>query len=467
MAKNYDVVIIGGGPAGIFTALELSQSSDLSILILEKGKDLNKRHCPGAHNYSGCLACFPCAMVSGWGGAGAFSDGKLTLSPDVGGHLCDYESLDKVKGLINYVDHLYGEFGATASLYGGGSEGEALGRKAAEAGLRLIPVPVRHLGTEHCYHVLRDMYDALVERVEIRTSVTAESIVADEGRIKGVETEDGEFIEAKYLVVAPGREGSDWLAKQAAWLGLTTDSNPVDLGLRIEVPNEVLSELTDVLYEPKLEYYSTVFNDRIRTFCVCPAGEVTLESTGGTEPVVTVNGHSYADRKSSNTNFALLGSASFGEPFKDPITYGRSVAKLANLLADGVIMQRYGDLERGHCSTSAGMSEWVVQPTLKNATPGDINAVLPYRFLKGIKEMIVALDKLAPGVASPHTLLYGVEVKFYSSRLHLTENLETEIRNIFAIGDGAGVTRGLVQASASGVVAAQEILKRTKSSVAN
>jgi uncharacterized FAD-dependent dehydrogenase len=286
------------------------------------------------------------------------------------------------------------------------------------------------------------------------------SILCDNQHATGVELETGEVLEAKYVVVAPGREGSDWLIGEARRLGLTLHNNPVDLGLRVEVSRHVFKELTDILYEPKLEYYSSVFKDRIRTFCVCPSGEVTMEATGGDDPVVTVNGHSYADRKTDNTNFALLGSAKFGKPFRDPITYGKSVARLANLLADGVIMQRLGDLLKGHCSQSTGMSGWEIQPTLQCATPGDINAVLPHRFLQGITEMISALDKLSPGIASPNTILYGIEVKFYSSRIHLTENLETEIENLFTIGDGAGVTRGLVQASASGIVASNEIVRR-------
>ncbi|MBM3132171.1 MAG: FAD-dependent oxidoreductase [Chloroflexi bacterium] len=461
MAKIYDVVIVGSGPAGIFTALELARSSKkLSILLLEKGRDLKTRHCPSINNHSNCLSCAPCSMVSGWGGAGAFSDGKLTLSTEIGGRLDAYMDIKTVEDLIDYVDKCYLEFGAPEQLYGIGPEVEVLRQKAQTAGLELVPLPVRHLGTERSHEILGAMHDFLANRVEMRTDVQVNSVFTREGRVRGIGTHRGERIDARFVVLAPGREGSDWLVRQAHHLRLTVHNNPIDLGLRVEVPRTVMDGLTNVLYEPKLKYYSKTFRDRIRTFCVCPAGEVTMESTGGEDPVITVNGHSYADRKSDNTNFALLGSATFAEPFKDPISYGRSVARLANLLAGGALVQRFGDMQKGRCSVSTRMDHWAVQPTLSSATPGDINAVLPYRFLKGIKEMILAMDKLAPGVASPHTLLYGIEVKFYSSRLQLTENLETEVANMFAIGDGAGVSRGLVQASASGVVAAQEIRRR-------
>jgi len=460
MTRRYDVVIVGSGPAGIFTALELARSSHLKILLLEKGKALDNRHCPSIDNHGDCRSCSPCGVVSGWGGAGAFSDGKLTLSLDVGGRLKRYLGPQRTAELIGHVDQRYLEFGASDRLYGVGPEVAELMERARLAGLRLIPVPIRHLGTEHCRVILQRMHDFLENRVEMRPGSAVTSIMARDGAVKGIETGNGESIETRYLVVAPGREGSDWLIREACLLGLTKHNNPVDLGLRVEVPQAVLRRLTDVLYESKLEFYSRTFKDRIRTFCMCPAGEVTMESTGGADPVLTVNGHSYAARKTDRTNFALLGSATFSKPFNDPIAYGRSVARLANLLSGGIILQRLGDLKKGRCSTPAGMEKWVVQPTLSSATPGDITAVLPYRFLKGIKEMLTAMDRLVPGIASPHTLLYGIEVKFYSSRLQLTQHMETEIVNMFAIGDGAGVSRGLVQASASGLVAAREILRR-------
>ena len=460
MQNKYDVIIVGGGPAGIFAALELSQSTNLSILLLEKGRDLHLRRCPIIGKNRSCPPCSPCDLVSGWGGAGAFSDGKLTLSPQVGGQLEAYLGTEKAADLIHYVDNIYLKFGASNEVYGAGTEVGQLSQKAKKVGLRLIPAPIRHMGTESCREVLRDMHKYLADRIESQTDTAAVSLLRQNGRIKGIQTDDGQRIESRYLIIAPGREGADWLLKEAARLGLTLHNNPIDVGVRVEVPITVLQELTDTLYEIKLEFYSPTFGDRIRTFCMCPAGEVTMETTGGLDPVITVNGHSYAHRKTANTNFALLVSATFSPPFREPIAYGKYLARIANIISGGVIVQNLGDLSQGRISTSNSIEEGAVKPTLKSATPGDLGYVIPYRFLKGINEMLTAMDKLAPGVASPNTLLYGIEVKFYSSRLELTENLETEIPNLFAIGDGAGVSRGLIQAAASGVVAAREIVRR-------
>lgn len=460
MQSKYDVIIIGGGPAGIFAALELSQATNLSILLLEKGRDLHLRRCPIIGKNRSCPPCSPCDLVSGWGGAGAFSDGKLTLSPKVGGQLDAYLGAEKAADLISYVDDIYLKFGASNEVYGTGAEVEELKQKAKKAGLRLIPAPIRHMGTERCREILRDMHKFLADRIESQTDTAAISLIRHNGKIRGIQTDDGQRIESRYLIIAPGREGADWLLKEAARLGLTLHNNPIDVGVRLELPIAVLQELTDSLYEIKLEFHSPTFGDRIRTFCMCPAGEVTMETTGGLEPVITVNGHSYAHRKTSNTNFAILVSATFSPPFREPIAYGKYLARITNIISGGVIVQRCGDLNHGRISTSNSIEAGAIKPTLKSATPGDLGYVLPYRFLKGINEMLTALDKLAPGVASPDTLLYGIEVKFYSSRLELSENLETEIPNMFAIGDGAGVSRGLIQAAASGIVAAREIIKR-------
>ena len=291
--------------------------------------------------------------------------------------------------------------------------------------------------------------------------MAASTIIVDNGEVKGIETEAGDRFLCRYLILAPGREGADWLSKEANRLNLTLHNNPVDVGVRVEVPVAVMEDLTNVLYEVKLEFLSKSFDDRIRTFCMCPGGEVIMESTGGCDPVITVNGHSYADCKSNNTNFALLVSTAFTKPFREPIAYGRYLARLANILSGGVLLQRFGDLMKGRRSTPARIEQGIVEPTLKTATPGDLSFVIPYRYLTGIVEMLQAMDKLTPGIASPHTLLYGVEVKFYSCRPQLSSSLETEVGNMFAVGDGAGISRGLVQASASGVVAAREILRRS------
>ncbi|MBI2909920.1 MAG: FAD-binding protein [Chloroflexi bacterium] len=464
-AKQFDVIIVGSGPAGIFAALELAEVEGLDVLLLDKGKPLERRQCPVMLKGTSCQPCRLCDQVTGWGGAGAFSDGKLTFSPDVGGRLKDYLGREATRELLSYVEGIYLQFGASDHVYGVGEEVEALGHRASLAELRLVPVKIRHLGTDRSRELLKAMRDVLAPRVEIRTGATAASIIVEDGRVRGVEI-DGKKTGCRYLVVAPGREGADWLAHEARRLKLSLDSNPIDVGVRVEVPAVVTRELTDVLYESKLEFCSPTFDDRVRTFCMCPFGEVTMESTAGAEPVMTVNGHSYQNCKTDNTNFALLVSTSFTEPFHEPIAYGRYLARLANVLSGGVMVQRLGDLMEGRRSNPERIERGMVVPTLKSATPGDLSFVLPYRYLKDIMEMLQALDKLAPGVASRHTLLYGVEVKFYSSCLRLSSNLESEIENFFAAGDGAGVTRGLTQASASGVIAAREIVRRMKGAAA-
>ncbi len=456
-SKEFDVLIIGAGPAGIFAALELSRQSTMHVTILDKGPDIDRRHCPAREPGGACVHCRPCAIMTGWGGAGAFSDGKLTLSPAVGGHLPDILGERVAARLVAEVDALYRHYGAPERVYGEMSdEIEQLEKRAAKASLRFISVPIRHMGTDRCVDIMRRMRDDLLARgVTIRNRTAVARVLTANGRVTGVETDAGETIAADTVIMAPGREGAAWLKGIAQELGLSLAHNPVDLGVRVELPAVVLEPITDLVYESKFIYHSKQFDDRVRTFCMCPHGEVSTEFAGD---VMTVNGHSFADRKTPNTNFAILVSKTFTEPFDDPITYGKSIARLANLLGGGVIVQRLGDLEAGRRSTAERLSRSVVTPTLSGATPGDLNLVLPYRYVSNILEMLHALDEIAPGVAARHTLLYGVEVKFYSSRLKLSANMQTEIENLYACGDGAGVTRGLIQASASGLIAARAIL---------
>ncbi len=457
---KYDVIIVGGGPAGLFSALELSQRSGMKILMVEKGRSLEGRLCPTNGRGGTCPPCDPCNMVSGLGGAGAFSDGKLTLSSEVGGRLSEYISHDNLKELIKYVDSIYVRYGAPDKVWGLGEGVEEWRRKASLAEMRLTPMPVRHMGTDRSRVIIKEICNSVLPGIELRLETQVKNILIDNKRITGIETDGGEKLYCSYLILAPGREGADWLVKEARRLGLPLANNPVDLGVRVELPAAVTEKLTSELYEAKLEYFSKSFDDRVRVFCLCPHGEVTVESTGGDDPVTTVNGHSYAESHTENTNFALLVSISFTEPFHEPIAYGRYIARLANIISGGVLVQRLGDLREGHRSTPERMERGVVIPTLKGAVPGDLSFVLPYRVLIDIVEMLDALDKLVPGISGRGTLLYGVEVKFYSSRLNLTASLETTIKNLFAIGDGAGVTRGLIQASVSGVIAAREILRR-------
>jgi hypothetical protein len=398
--------------------------------------------------------------LSGWGGAGAFSDGKLTLSTEVGGWLNEYVPKEKLGQLVDYVDNVYRRFGAPDHVYGTDPDKiDEIERRAAFAGLKLIRQKVRHMGTEKCAETLRKMRRHLKGKVEVRTGVEVKGLLVKNGKVQGVKTNQREKIFGRYVIVAPGRSGAEWLKSEAQTLGLKTLNNPVDVGIRVEVLASVMDELTEALYEPKFVYYSKSFDDHVRTFCVAPRGEVITESYEG---ILTVNGQSYAERKTENTNFAILVSTRFTKPFREPIAYGKYLARLTNLLSGGVIIQRLGDLQAGRRSTEDRIDRSLVVPTLKNATPGDLSFVLPYRYLADIREMIHALDNVAPGINSKDTLLYGVEVKFYTSRLELSKSLETRIRNLFTIGDGAGVTRGLVQASVSGVIAGREIITREK-----
>ncbi len=443
----YDVVIIGAGPAGIFAALTLAELGLGKVLLLEQGKDLSGRKRGRRED-----------VLSGWGGAGAFSDGKLTLSPEVGGFLGEYLEPGALDSLLGATDEAYVAHGAPTEVFGERTpQLEELGDQARLSDLQLIPSRIRHIGTDNCPHVLEQFRSSIAERVEVRTSCCVEKILVRGGRVAGVALEGGEELPCRFVVAAPGRSGAGWMKDQAEFLGLRTQASPVDIGVRVELPGAVFKRITDLTYESKFVYYSKTFDDKVRTFCMNPYGEVVTEWHGG---VTTINGHSYADRRGENTNFAILVSSAFTEPFDDPIGYGRYIARLANFLGGGAIVQRLGDLLAGRRSTPDRIARCLTQPSLRDATPGDLSFVFPYRHLLGIIEMLQALEKVAPGVYSRHTLLYGVEVKFYSNRVQVSAEMETGVENLFAVGDGAGITRGLIQASASGVLAARAVAGR-------
>ena len=453
---DYDVIIVGAGPGGIFTAYELARAQrGLKIGVLELGKPLDKRHCPiDGKKVKSCIRCKTCSIMSGFGGAGAFSDGKYNITNQFGGTL--YEHIGKTQAieLMQYVDKINLRHGGEGTkLYS--TANTKIKRMCLENGLHLLDAQVRHLGTDINYVVLENIYNELKDRVDFHFETAVTDLRKIEGGFEAV-TSKGSFT-CRRCVVSVGRSGSKWMEKVCDSLGIPTMSNRVDIGVRVELPAEIFAHLTDELYESKIIYRTQKFEDMVRTFCMNPHGVVVNENTNG---IVTVNGHSYEDpsKHTENTNFALLVSKHFSIPFKDSNGYGESIARLSNMLGGGVIVQRFGDLVRGRRSTESRIRESFVTPTLA-ATPGDLSLVIPKRILDGIIEMIYALDKIAPGTANDDTLLYGVEVKFYNMEVEIDERLQTCCPGLYVIGDCSGVTHSLSHASASGVHAARCLLE--------
>ena len=459
--NHYDVIIIGAGPGGIYTAWELAKRRpELKVAVFESGNPLDKRRCPiDGKRVKACIKCPTCAIMNGFGGAGAFSDGKYNITNDFGGTLYEYIGREEAMSLMRYVDDINGENGGEGTtLYS--TAGTRFKKLCMQNRLTLLEASVRHLGTDINYVVLGNLYDQLKDRVSFffNTQVDAIEVIGyDEGyRVRW----GGEAAECEVCVVSVGRSGSKWMEKVCDELGIATKRNRVDLGVRVELPAVIFAHITDELYESKIVYRTEKYEDHVRTFCMNPRGIVVNENTNG---IVTVNGHSFEDegRKTENTNFALLVSKHFSDPFHDSNGYGESIVRLSNMLGGGAIVQRFGDLERGRRSTPKRIEEGTVKPTLA-ATPGDLSLVLPKRILDGIIEMIHALDNIAPGTANDDTLLYGVEVKFYNMEVTLNHNLETCHSGLYVIGDGSGVTHSLSHASASGVYVARQIAAKMK-----
>ncbi len=465
-SKKVDVLIIGAGPGGIFCAYELIEKRpDLKVMIIEKGRSIEKRQCP-KRTTGKCVGCKPCSITTGFAGAGAFSDGKLSLSPDVGGTLPEILGYDEATALINESDQIYLKFGADTSVYGVDKADEIreIRRKAINANLKLVECPIRHLGTEEGYKIYSKLQEHLENKgVELIFNTMVDEIIVEGGTAVGVKTHDGMTVMADEIVSAVGREGADWFHAQCDKIGIETKPGTVDIGVRVEVRDEVMQFLNENLYEAKLIFHTPTFDDKVRTFCTNPSGEVATEYYEG--GLAVVNGHAYksSEYKTDNTNFALLVSKNFTKPFKTPIEYGRKIAELANMLCDGkILVQTYGDFRRGRRTTDERLARNNLIPTLKDAVPGDLSLVFPHRIMVDLDEMIQALDKVTPGIASEETLLYGVEVKFYSNKVIVNKDFETSIKNLRAIGDGAGITRGLQQASANGLKVARSILDKIK-----
>ena len=463
MATNVDVIIIGAGPGGIFCAYELMEKRpDLKVLMIEKGRSIEKRNCPKRITKT-CAGCQPCSITTGFAGAGAFSDGKLSLSPDVGGNLPEILGYDEASKLIHESDEIYLKFGADTSVYGVDKEAEIreIRRKAIGANLKLVECPIRHLGTEEGYKIYSRLQEHVLSKgVTIEFNTMVKDIIVEDGVATGVVTDKGETYTAKEIVSAVGREGADWFKDKCEEIGIETRPGTVDVGVRVEVRDEVMQFLNENLYEAKLIYHTPTFDDKVRTFCTNPSGEVATEYYEN--GLAVVNGHAYKGKefKTNNTNFALLVSKNFTKPFKTPIEYGKKIAELSNMLCGGkILVQTYGDFKRGRRTTEERLCRNNLIPTLKDAVPGDLSLVFPHRIMVDLDEMIQALDKVTPGLASDETLLYGVEVKFYSNKVIVNKDFETSIKGLRAIGDGAGVTRGLQQASANGLSVARSIIR--------
>lgn len=454
---KYDVIIIGAGPGGIFAAYELlKDNSKLKIAMFEKGKSLDKRKCPiDGDKVKSCIGCPTCSIMSGFGGAGAFSDGKYNITNDFGGTLYEHVGKEKALELMNYVDSINTSHGGEKTkLYS--TANTSFKKTCLQHKLQLLDASVRHLGTDINYIVLENIYNEIKDKMDIFFNTQVDDIEIEKEEYKVI-TKDKTY-QSKYCIVSAGRSGSKWIESQCEKLNINTKSNRVDIGVRVEIPAVIFDDITNELYESKIVYKTEKYEDNVRTFCMNPRGIVVNENTNG---IITVNGHSYEsnDLKTNNTNFALLVSKTFTEPFNDSNSYGESIARLSNMLGGGVIVQRFGDLIRGRRTNDKKLSRSTVIPTLK-ATPGDLSLVLPKRILDDIVEMIYALDKVAPGTANDDTLLYGVEVKFYNTEVDVDDNLETQYKGLYIIGDGSGVTHSLSHASASGVHVARNIKER-------
>ena len=454
---NYDVIIIGAGPGGIFSAYELTRlNPELTVAVFEAGHELSKRHCPiDGKKIKSCIGCSSCSIMSGFGGAGAFSDGKYNITNDFGGTLYEYIGKQQALELMKYVDEINMRYGGEGTkLYS--TSGSKFKTLCIQNNLHLLDASVRHLGTDINYVVLENLYAELKDKVTFFFSTPVQSVKALE---QGYEIicRDAVYT-CKDCIISVGRSGSKWMEQVCKELQIPTESSRVDIGVRVELPAVVFAHLTDELYESKIVYRTEKYGDKVRTFCMNPKGAVVNENTNG---IITVNGHSYEDpaKQTENTNFALLVAKHFSEPFKDSNGYGESIARLSNMLGGGVIVQRFGDLIQGRRSTAKRIEEAFITPTL-SATPGDLSLVLPKRILDGIIEMIYALDKVAPGTANDDTLLYGVEVKFYNMEVEVNDKLESRYKGLYIIGDGSGITHSLSHASASGVHVARNIVKQ-------